>query len=100
MRSCVAQAQETQWERLCAQEKQGAAARGAEPAQSLPCARRAAALAVAHRSACDTHLRGARGQRLLLTGILSIRGSKTDFPKLGVSHLKPLSCFLAHQNML
>lgn len=31
---------------------------------------------------------------------LSIRGSKTDFPKLGVSHLKPLSCFLEHQNML
>lgn len=67
----MAQAQETQWERLRAQEKQGAAARGAEPAQSLPCARRAAALAVAHRSACDTRLRGARGQRLLLTGILS-----------------------------
>lgn len=65
----MAQAQETQWERLRAQEKQGAAARGAEPAQSLPCARRAAALAVAHRSACDTRLREARGQRLLLTGI-------------------------------
>lgn len=67
----MAQAQETQWERLRAQEKQGAAARGAEPAQSLPCARRAAALAVAHRSACDTRLREASGQRLLLTGILS-----------------------------